>query len=115
MGGPFYSLRSAKTRTFYFRIRVKYLVARNVEELRWVTRQNLEEMFRMFQARMEVQLVATISGIRTAIRTALDRQAQREASSIPQLEKLEGFRQQLEHLLAELAPQAGPASYGSPV
>jgi GTPase SAR1 family protein len=94
---------------------IKYLVARNVEELRWVTRQNLEEMFRMFQARMEVQLVATISGIRTAIRTALDRQAQREASSIPQLEKLEGFRQQLEHLLAELAPQAGPASYGSPV
>lgn len=93
----------------------EYLVARNVEEQRWAIRQNLEETFRTFQTRMEVQLEATISGIRTAIWTALDRQAQRERRSTPESEKLKGFRQRLEHLVAELSPPGKPASYGSPV
>ncbi len=94
---------------------IEYLVARNVEELRWATRQTLEETLRIFQGRMDTQLEAVIGDIRTAVRSALDRQALREAVRTPELQRLEGFRQRLEHLLAELSLPGKPTSYGSPV
>lgn len=94
---------------------INYLVARNVEELRWTTRQNLEETLRRFQVRMETQLEAVIGDIRNALRTALDRQARREAVRIPELRRLEDFRQRLEQMLADLALPGKPTSYGSPV
>lgn len=94
---------------------IKYLVARNVEELRWTTRQNLDETLRTFQARMETQLEAVIEGIRGALRAALDRQARREAIGTPEVQRLESYRQRLEQLLAELALPGKPTSYGSPV
>ncbi len=94
---------------------IKYLVARNVEELRWTTRQNLDETLRTFQARMETQLEAVIEGIRGALRAALDRQARREAIGTPEVQRLESYRQRMEQLLAELALPGKPTSYGSPV
>jgi hypothetical protein len=94
---------------------IEYLVARNVGELRWTIRQNLEEAFREFQTRMEAQLEPVVGSIQTAVRTALDRQALREAIRSPELQRLEGFRQRLESLLATLSLPGKPTSYGSPV
>jgi GTPase SAR1 family protein len=91
-----------------------YLVARNVEELRWATRQDLEEAFRTFQARMAAQLETTIASIRTAVTTVSERQARRESETGPELRRLESPRQQLAEILGRLSPdsraslQAGP-------
>lgn len=94
---------------------ITYLVARNVEELRWTTRQNLEETLRLFEGRMETQLESVIGDIHNALRTALDRQARREAISTPELRRLEGFRQRLEQMLADFSLPGKPTSYGRPV
>jgi GTPase SAR1 family protein len=94
---------------------ITYLVARNVEELRWTTRQNLDETLRLFQGRMDTQLEAVIESIRAALRAALDRQARREAIGKPELQRLEESRQRLEQLLADLALPGKPKSHGSPV
>lgn len=94
---------------------IDYLVARNVEELRWATRQNLEEAFRTFQGRMETQLEAVINVIRSSVRAALEHQTGRESQLMPELNRLEGFRQRLAQLLAVLSPRESPASHGSPL
>ncbi len=109
--------RRLRAKRFDRRLRetIAYLVRRNVEEVRWATRQNLEETFRQFEARMDAQLDAAIGHIRTAVRAALERQARREAAGLPELERLKGFRPRLTQLLAELSPPGKATSYGSPL
>lgn len=94
---------------------IEYLVARNVEELRWATRQNLEEALRAFQARMEEQRDAAIGQIRAAVQTALDRQTQREARAAPDLHRMKESRGRLEELLASMAPPERGNPGGAPV
>lgn len=102
-----------------FRKRVQedigYLVARNVEELRWATRQNLEEAFRIFQDQMESQLDATTHAIRLAVQAALEHQAQRESRPGPALRRVEDFRQRLTDILAALSPPGSPTPPLSPL
>ncbi len=93
---------------------IDYLVARNAEELRWATRQNVENAIRSFQARLEAQIDAAIHTIRTAVQTALDSQSRREARSVPELERLATHVERLEELRAALSPTAGTQP-GSPV
>ncbi len=99
----------------HLRETIAYLVRRNVEEVRWATRRNLEETLRQFEARMDTQLDAAIESIRTAVRAALERQARREAVGLPELERLKGLRPRLAQLLAELSPPGNAALYGSPL
>jgi predicted GTPase len=94
---------------------IEYLVARNVEELRWATRQNLEETFRGFQARMEAQLDATTHAIRLSVQVALEHQAQRESRLAPASDHLADFRERLMKLLTALSPAASSVPPIGPV
>jgi GTPase Era involved in 16S rRNA processing len=94
---------------------IDYLVARNIGELRWVLRQDLEHAFRVFRERLEAQLDDVIGSICVSIRTALEQQAHRQASRAPELKRLEVSRQKLAQLLPALSAQEGGASHGSPV
>jgi septin family protein len=109
--------RRWRTRQFERQVQetIEYLVARNVEELRWTTRQNLNEAFRSFQVRMEKQLDAVIENIRSTLRAVLERQAQREAAELPGLQRVEGVRHRLDQLRAVLAPPGKSTSYSGPV
>jgi hypothetical protein len=94
---------------------IDYFVARNVEELRWTMRQNVEEAFRLFPSRMEAQLDQTISWIRASLRTALERQAQRESAGDPELRRVSAHEQRLLQLLVLLSPADRSRPYGSPI
>jgi hypothetical protein len=109
--------RRWRTRQFERQVQetIEYLVARNVEELRWTTRQNLNEAFRSFQVRLEKQLDAVIENIRSTLRAVLERQAQREAAELPGLQRVEGVRHRLDQLRAVLAPPGKSTSYSGPV
>lgn len=77
---------------------VRYLVARNIGELRWTTGQNLDEAFRQFETRIETQLTSVLDSIRASIRTAWTLQEQRESRQGPELCQLQHHRQRLEHV-----------------
>lgn len=90
---------------------IEYLVARNVEELRWATRQNLEDAVRGFQARMEAQIETTIRAIRNAVSVSTEHHGQRESQLAPVLQRLEDSRRRLAQVLSDLSPHADTASY----
>ena len=94
---------------------IAYLVRRNVEELRWAVRQNLQDAFRTFEARMDGQIEATSTCIRTAVRQVADQQAQREALADPELRRLANVRERLEQILRTLSRPEDQASYGNPL
>lgn len=94
---------------------IEYLAARNAEELRWATRQNLEEALRTFQAQMEEQIEAATGQIRAAVLAALDRQAQREARTAPDLHRMEQPRRRLTELLSAMALPDGRNPGGNPI
>ncbi|MEW6543764.1 MAG: dynamin family protein [Nitrospirota bacterium] len=92
-----------------------YLVARNIEDLRWALVQNAQDAFRLFQERIVTQLDSAVETIRTAIRTVLTRQADREAEQATDLERLARDRQSLERLLSTLMPGHRADADGNPL
>lgn len=84
---------------------VRYLVTRNVGELRWTTSQNLAEAFRQFETRLETQLTSVQASIRASIQSAWKLQEQRESRQGPELRRLHHHRQQLEQVWATLSGQ----------
>jgi GTPase Era involved in 16S rRNA processing len=94
---------------------IEYLVARNVEELRWATRQNLEDAIRGFQARMDAQIESTIAIIRSAVDAAMAHQGQRASQMAPELQRLEGHRQRLAQLAGKLSPDPRASLQTGPV
>ena len=52
------------------------VLRRNVENLRWATRQNLEDAFRKFGAELDERLALSLSATRGAMKAALDRRVQ---------------------------------------
>ena len=84
---------------------VKYLVVRNIGELRWTTGQNLDEAFRRFETRIETQLTSVLDSIRASIRTAWTRQEQRESRQGPELSRLQQHRQRLEQVWTMLSSE----------
>lgn len=84
---------------------VRYLVTRNIGELRWTTGQNLDEAFRQFETRIETQLTSVLDSIRASIRTAWNLQEQRESRQGPELRRLQGHRQRLEQVWSRLSSE----------
>jgi GTPase Era involved in 16S rRNA processing len=56
-----------------FSVQTDEIIRRNVENLRWSLRQNLEEGFRSFQGRLDEQLSLTLTATREALRRGLQR------------------------------------------
>jgi ribosome biogenesis GTPase A len=94
---------------------IAYLVARNIEEVRRPSRQNLEDELRTFQNRIEGQLDSVMVTIRMAMQSALDRQSEREARQGGALQRMETYRARLEHLLAGLSDQKASRLADGPV
>jgi hypothetical protein len=83
--------------------------------LRWTISQNLEEAFRQFETRIEMQLTSVLHSIRTSIQTALKVQQQRESREGPELRRLQGYRQRLEQVWTRLSPQRTSRLEGGPL
>ena len=56
---------------------INAVVIRNVENLRWATRQNLDDTFRRFGAELDDRLAMSLDATRGAMRKALDQREQR--------------------------------------
>lgn len=90
---------------------VRYLVARNMGELRWTTSQNLADAFLQFEIRLETQLTSVHASIQASIHSAWKLQEQRESRQGPELRRLQHHRQHLEQAWATLSGQE-PSSLG---
>jgi hypothetical protein len=84
---------------------VRYLVARNIGELRWTISQKLDEAFRQFETRIEMQLTSVLNSVRASIGAAWTLQAQRESRQGPELCRLQHHRQRLEHVWTMLSSE----------
>jgi hypothetical protein len=62
------------------------VLVRNVENLRWATRQNLEETFRRFSADLDERLALSLVATRGAMAAARDRRKQQSASIEAEIE-----------------------------
>jgi hypothetical protein len=65
-------MRKRRTRA-RFTAQTDEIIRRNVENLRWSLRQNLEGGFRSFQGRLDEQLSLTLTATREALRRGLQR------------------------------------------
>jgi GTPase Era involved in 16S rRNA processing len=92
---------------------IEYLAARNIENVRWPTRQNLEDAVRRFQGGIDEQLEAILSSVREAVRSAVERQADREERYGGEVRRLEQQRSRVEHLLNVLT--CGELSSSAPI
>ncbi len=108
--------RSIRARRLERRLQddVRYLVARNIGELRWTTGQNLDEAFRRLETRIETQLTSVLDSIRASIRTAWNRQERRESHQGPELCRLQHHRQRLEQVWTMLSSE-GTSTLGGGV
>jgi hypothetical protein len=88
---------------------IQALAARNVENLRWAIRQNLDDVFRRFQSEMESHITQALQTIRGAIEAAQERQRSRVSASGPEVARLTGIRDRLAQVAALLAPHDRPA------
>src|SRR5438876_5287427 len=61
------------------------VVIRNVENLRWATRQNLEDSFRRFGAELDERLAMSLAATRGAMQKALSNASNTLSRSIPRL------------------------------
>jgi hypothetical protein len=65
------AMRKARTRRHLLE-EIDAVVIRNVENLRWATRQNLEDTFRRFAAELDERLAMSLDATRGAMRKALE-------------------------------------------
>ena len=75
------------------------LVFQNVENLRWVTLQNLNQAFRRFSLDLEAGLSNTMTATNGAIREALRKRMEQSHTVADELRRYEGVRANLERLM----------------
>jgi hypothetical protein len=75
------------------------VVIRNVENLRWATRQNLEDAFRRFTAELDERLAMSLDATRGAMQKALEQRKQHAWQIDPEIKA----RQKASTRLAEIA------------
>ncbi|MGH6879264.1 MAG: dynamin family protein [Rhizomicrobium sp.] len=83
-------------------IQANGIMVRNVENLRWALRQNLEETFVKFQADLDERLLLTQRATTQAIEEALKRRAALQSEGEEELTRLTEAASQLRALAAEL-------------
>ena len=71
------------------------LVVRNVENIRWATLRNLDDVFRHFSSALDERLKETSEATRGAMRAAHRRRAQDEATVQPEIRRLEASAAEL--------------------
>jgi dynamin family protein len=93
---------------------IDVVVIRNVENLRWATRQNIEDAFRRFGAELDERLAMSLDATRGAMRKALEQRKQRAdqidcdiESSKGTLSELGEIRQALDERVLSKAPSRG--------
>jgi ribosome biogenesis GTPase A len=91
-------IRKARTRKYLLE-EIDTVVIRNVENLRWATRQNLEETFRRFGAELDERLAMSLAATRGAMQKALE---QRKAHAEQIDSEIEAKQRGSSHL-AEIA------------
>lgn len=94
---------------------IQALAARNVENLRWAIRQNMDQVFRMFQAQMETHIAESTQAIQRAIEAAQDRQRARKETGGPEVTRLAGYRDSLAQVARLLAPHDSVTDDRSPI
>jgi GTP-binding protein EngB required for normal cell division len=103
------AIRRRRTRV-RFTAQTDEIIRRNVENLRWSLRQNLEEGFRSFEGRLDEQLSLTLAATREALRRGLKRRQESIDATdteihalVSAVEKLVG----IERALEDIGVQAG--------
>jgi GTPase Era involved in 16S rRNA processing len=71
------------------------VVVRNVENLRWATRQNLEDTFRRFGAELDERLAVSLGATRGAMQKALQQRKQHAEQIDPEIEEKQAALSQL--------------------
>lgn len=94
---------------------IKALAARNAENLRWAIRQNLDNVFRRFESKMESHITEALQTIRGTIETAQERQRVREETRSPEIARLAGYRDRLAQMARLLAPHDSVTNDRSPI
>jgi ribosome biogenesis GTPase A len=82
---------------------INAVVIRNVENLRWATRQNLEDTFRRFGAELDERLAMSLDATRGAMRKALEQRRKRAEQVDSELEMTEVALSRLRQIAENLA------------
>jgi hypothetical protein len=82
-------MRKARIRK-RLREEIEIVVTRNVENLRWTTRQNLEDTFRRFTAELGERLSMSLDATRGAMQKALDQRKQHAEQIDSEIESSQG-------------------------
>ncbi len=81
---------------------VESLVLQNVENLRWATRQNLDQAFRRFAASLEERLQETIAATQGAIQAAWTKRQESAPAVSAEVKRLESVAAELRQVQARL-------------
>ncbi len=92
---------------------IEAALLRNVENLRWATRQNLEDTFRRFGADLDERLALSLVGTRGAMAAAHDRRRKQSASVEAEIESTLVTLSRLNSMQTTLAPTR-PLTPGAP-
>ena len=82
---------------------IKAVVIRNVENLRWATRQNMEDTFRYFGAELDERLAMSVDATRGAMRKALEQRKQHAEQIDSDIETKQRGLSQLAEIAESLA------------
>ncbi len=82
--------------------KIDVLVTRNVENLRWATRQNLDQAIRRFSSQLDERLSETIDATGNAIAAARERRQARAEDVSGLIAELTAKEQSLEHLITAI-------------
>jgi hypothetical protein len=94
---------------------IQALAARNVENLRWAIRQNLDNVFRRFESKMESHITEALQTIRGTIDTAQERQRSRMNAGGSEIARLADCRERLAQVMKLFAPHDSVTDDRSPV
>jgi ribosome biogenesis GTPase A len=79
------------------------VIRRNVENLRWSLRQNLEDGFRLFESRLDEQLQLTLEATREALRQGLQQRSDSSTGAICEIAALTAASQRLSQIAQAIA------------
>jgi hypothetical protein len=79
------------------------LIARNIENLRWATLQNIDEAFRRFSGWFDERLAEAIAATRGAITAAQESRQRRAGDAEADLQRLRSVQEQIDALLTHLS------------
>lgn len=82
--------------------RIDTLARRNVENVRWALRQNIDDTFRRFGSELDAQLADMIAALHGATRSALAKRRERSPAIAAEVERLSALAEELTSVQAVL-------------